>query len=319
MPSPTYDQLVTTTLKFRSNDIKDNVTNNNAVLTRLKEKGKFKSTSGGPEILERLSYATSPNTGWYSGYDAIPISPAEVLSASKWDWKQMADSVVLSGAEMRKNSGRQAMTSLVGELVDVLESSMKNKFDQALQQDGTGADGKMIVGLGAALSATQTSGTYGGIDRAVYPFWRAYTSTVTTTASNIRAKMAEIIVKRRRGNDKTDLIVAGDTKYLELNEALQGLQTYTNPKLAEAGFETLRFMGADVVSGGGIGGNATDTTMQFLNTNYWWVRYHPDANFNILGPETRVPVNQDAIVKLYGFMGAFTCSGLQFQGVGIFA
>ncbi len=50
------------------------------------------------------------------------------------------------------------------------------------------------------------------------------------------------------------------------------------------------------------------------NTKYIHFRPHADRNFVPIGGE-RQAVNQDAVVKLYGWAGNMTTSGSQFQGV----
>lgn len=51
-----WGDVVTTTLENRSKTLADNVTNNNALLMYLKQKGKVKSFSGGREIMQELRY-----------------------------------------------------------------------------------------------------------------------------------------------------------------------------------------------------------------------------------------------------------------------
>jgi hypothetical protein len=52
-----------TTIQSRTGKIADNVTKNNALLSRLKKKGKVKTFSGGNVILQELSFAENANGG----------------------------------------------------------------------------------------------------------------------------------------------------------------------------------------------------------------------------------------------------------------
>jgi hypothetical protein len=56
-PSSTLTEIVTTTLRNRTGVLADNVTKNNALLNRLKRKGKVKPVSGGRTIVQELEYA----------------------------------------------------------------------------------------------------------------------------------------------------------------------------------------------------------------------------------------------------------------------
>lgn len=57
MASPNLSEIVTTTLRNRSGKLADNVTRNNALLSRLKGKGKAKPFSGGRTIVQEIEYA----------------------------------------------------------------------------------------------------------------------------------------------------------------------------------------------------------------------------------------------------------------------
>ena len=64
-------------------ELADNVTKNNALLARLKQKGNIRPFSGGTVIFEELSFAENGNAGYYSGYDLLPVAAQDVLSADR--------------------------------------------------------------------------------------------------------------------------------------------------------------------------------------------------------------------------------------------
>ena len=138
--------------------------------------------------------------------------------------------------------------------------------------------------LSAMISTTPSTGTYGGIDRSTWAFWQNGADTLSSaTPSNIQAKMNTVALARVRGTDHVDLIYAGSTAYSLYLGSLQAIQRITDDKLGAAGFSALKFYGgagsADVVLGGGIGGNLAAGTMYFINTNYVHFRPHKDRNF----------------------------------------
>jgi hypothetical protein len=57
IPSVNWGEITTTTLYNRSRKLADNVTKNNALLRRLKEKGNVKPFEGGQAIVQELEYA----------------------------------------------------------------------------------------------------------------------------------------------------------------------------------------------------------------------------------------------------------------------
>lgn len=316
--------IIATTIESRTRAAQDNLSNNNALLMRLKERNNIKYITGGSTILQEIYY-NDPSTNFaasYSGYETINISPDSPISAAQFTLKHYADAVTISGPEMLQNNGKEQMIDLIATRVEIAQARLANKIDLDLHGDGTGNGGKNLVGLAAMISTSPTSGTYGGIDRSVWSFWQngAYTGTANfggaLTASTIQNAMNTVALSRVRGNDRCDFIYAGTTAYSLYLNSLQAIQRITDEKLGGAGFTAIKFYGAggsaDVVLGGGIGGNQTATRMDFINTKFVYFRPHKDRNFVAIGGD-RQAVNQDAIVRLIGWSGALTCSGTQFN------
>lgn len=315
MAFPNISDIATTTLENRSKQIADNVTNNNAILLRLSERGKIKPVDGGRLIYQELSFAENGNASWYSGYDILPVAAQDMLTAAEFAWKQLACAVTISGLEEMSNSGEEAVIDLLEARIEATEGTMANKISQGLYSDGTTFGGKSITGLDAAVPQDPTLGVYGNISRVLWPFWRSQLRdpAATPTTSTIQAEMNALWAACTRGNDFPDLILSGSTVWPTYLGSLQPQQRFTDPKLASAGFTNVKYMMADVVLDGGIGGYATATDMYFLNTNYLHYRPHRRRNMVPIG-KRRVAVNQDAAIEVLGWMGNLTCSGAKFQG-----
>ena len=320
--------MLATTIESRSGILADNLTNNNALLAELKKQGNIKTVSGGTSIYEEIMYddPNTDNSGSYSGYEAINISPDSPISSAEFLFKQYAASVSMSGLQMLQNSGKERIIDLMDSRMEIAEARLLNRIASDIYGDGTGNGGKNITGLAAAVPDAPTSGTYGGIDRATWTFWQSKKfggvadGGAAVSASNIIAYMTKLALQLVRGPDKPNLIVA-DTNYYSLYvNALQAIQRVTSDGQGDAGagFAKLKFYGggmaADVVLDGGIGGGSTANHMWFLNTKYIKWRPHADRNFRAIGGE-RQAVNQDAIVKLIGFAGNLTMRASRQQGV----
>jgi len=320
--------IIATNIQSRSGELADNVTNNNALLRRLKERGNVKTFSGGNVILQEIMYTDSAtdNTNSYSGYEVLNVSQNSPISAAQFSITQYAAAVSISGLEMIQNSGKEAIIDLLDGRMQVAEAQLANRISQDIYLDGTGNSGKNITGLGAAVPDAPSSGTYGGINRATWSFWRSVAYSGATdggaavSASNIQKYMDSVAVQLIRGTDKPDLIVCDNNYYSLYLQSLQAIQRITDGGNSGvgAGFASLKYYGAgmasDVVLDGGIGNDATANHMWFLNTKYMMFRPHVDRNFVPIGGE-RQAVNQDAIVKLIGWAGNLTSSGPQFNGV----
>lgn len=321
-PSSTMTEIVTTTLRNRTGKLADNVTKNNALLNRLKKKGKVKTVSGGRTIVQELEYAENGTYKRYSGYEALNISPSDVFTGAEYNYAQAAVAVSISGLEMLQNSGENAIIDLLESRIANAEKTLTNNIAVDCYSDGTADGGRQIGGLQLIIDSTPLTGTVGGIDASTTAgaFWRniAYSSGTNggaaASSSNIQTYMNSVYVQLVRGTDNIDLISA-DNNYWQLYlQSLQSIQRISSDEMAQAGFATIKYMNADVVLDGGFGGGAPTNTMYFMNTDYLYFRPHVDRFFTPLGDE-RFAVNQDAMVKLIGFAGNMTCSNRRLQGV----
>lgn len=308
-------ETVVFTLRHRSKVLADNVTDNNALLKRIKARGNVRPVSGGRTIVEELEYAENGTFKRYTGYETLDISPSTVFDAAEFNWKQAAVAVSISGLDELINSGPDAVFDLLEKRIKNAERTMTNNIGADIYSNGTATDSKQIGGLQLLVADTATSGTVGGIDRATYTFWRNLTSTGTTgSATTIQPLMNALYVRLVRNNDAPDLIVADNIYWRAYLESLQAIQRITNSDMASAGFSSLKYMNADVLLDGGSGGNCPAQHMYFLNTNYLHFRPHKDRNMVPLGGD-RFSTNQDATVKLIGFAGNMTASNCALQGV----
>lgn len=315
--------ILATTIESRSRKIADNVTNNNAILKRLSTKGKIKSFSGGVKILQELSFAENSNAGWYSGYDLLPVGVSDVISAAEFNIKQAAVPVIISGLEQLQNAGREQMIDLMESRLSVAESTIANLITGGLYSDGTGSGGKEIDGLGAALPVDPTAAPYGGIDGSTFTFWQNAVSDQTSAngldPTQIQGFWNLLWASLVRGQERTDLIMTDTTVWNAYIASLQAQQRFNNTNMADAGFNSVKFMDADVVLDGGIyngslGSGAPAGTAFFLNSDYIHYRPHSARNMVPLSPNRRYATNQDAEVQIIAWAGNLTCSGRMFQG-----
>jgi hypothetical protein len=208
-----------------------------------------------------------------------------------------------------------------------------NGLSQGIYGDGTVTNS--VGGLQLLVAATPTSGTVGGIDRSQWSFWQNQSWSAGTnggavlSSSTILQQMDSLWVTLIRGRDYPDLIIADNVMYKYYLNALQAIQRIQTenaaPDMAEAGFQSLKYLNADVVLDGGFQGFAADplppqlssstsavggapsTTMYMLNTKYLHWRPHSRRNMVPLDPD-RFSVNQDAMIRLIGWAGNMTLS-----------
>lgn len=321
-----WGDVTTTTLENRSRTLADNITNNNALLARLKEKGKQKPFSGGREIYQELRYAQNQTFMWYSGFEFLNVSLNDTMTAARFPIKQASIAVTLSGLEGLQNASEEQMIDLIEARVDTAEDTFWNQMSAAVYSDGTGFSGKQLNGLALLISKAPTSGIVGGIDRSSQVWWRNVAVNANTdsrgvvTQSNIQSYMNSTTIGLKRNSDGVDLIVADNNYYLAYLNSLQAIQRITTSpgRSTGSGFTALKYYGAgkevDVILDGGKNGQIPSNTMYFVNSDYLFYRPHSGRNFKVIGGD-RANVNQDAIVRIMAWAGNMTVNNSSLQGV----
>jgi hypothetical protein len=250
MPSPNsvFTEMVTTTLRNHPSEVSDNVSKNNALYSRLKSRGKIKKLSGGYEIVRPLDYAENSTYQRYAGYDTLNVQASDVLSAAKYDWVQAAIHVTASGRELRMNNGKE-------QIIDLAASRTRNAMRTAANNMSLDiySDGSLTNQMGGLAQLIQNAGTgtVGGINSSTYTFWKnkflEITGTNTWTKSTIKGFMNTLWLTLVRGTDKPDLIVSTHDFFAAYWESLQDLQRYASADSATAGFQSLKYVTADVM------------------------------------------------------------------------
>lgn len=321
-PNAIFTELVSTTFRKHGKDIKDNVSKNNALLRQLTTKGMIRKEDGGLSIVAMLDYANNSTYQRYSGYDVLNISASEVISAAEYQWRQIAINVVASGLELRTNSGDSRIVSLAKARMKNAIRTFKNNFSADVYSDGTLPN--QIGGLQALVSDTG-GGVIGGIDSAVWPFWRNIVQSaaaplqgggaITPGLTTMESLMLPLWLALTRGDDVPGIIVADNNYFSFYEQSQTSIKRYTNDGgaagKAAGGFTSLKYKTADVIFDGGSG--IPINHMYFLNDDYFEEVVHKDADMAVM--DELKPFNQDAAVIPVLWMGNLICSNRSLQGV----
>ncbi len=241
-------EIYSTTRQNRNRELADNLINHNALLMVLNKKGKIMD-DGGRDIGEPLIHTgyDAETVKFFDGYDTFTVDTSqEVITEAVYDWKELGGFTFISKAEERKNRGRHAAKKLLKSKRQALESTLKNTTETSLAGDGTSFGGKEFGGLQLLVADSPSSaGTVGGIDQQANSFWRNQTNIAAAaiTSSNVQGKMNTLQLACTFGNEQPDCWVAGTTVFKAYWESLQSNARYLDPKMADAGFRTLEFLG----------------------------------------------------------------------------
>jgi hypothetical protein len=309
-------EMYSTTRTNRDMPLADNVTNHNAFLRTMDEKGMIKNANGGRDLTEPLLYGEYSNAKWYDGYETFTVDTSEeVVTAAVYDWKQLGGFTFISGKEEHQNTGKHAAVDLVTAKDEGLIATLRNKAAIALYNDGV-TDPKAWGGLQYLVQDVPSGvGTVAGIDQVAEAWWRNQTSgdltipTVGGWAAIIQSAMNAMYLATIRGTDKVDLILADLNTFTGYWESLQANQRLISVAMGEAGFHALEFMGSPCVY---------DTAcpadhMYFINSDFLRMRKAPGRWFSDEAPQ----VIQSADYTLFPnwTMSNLTCNNRARQGV----
>ena len=177
------------------------------------------------------------------------------------------------------------------------------------------------------MPIANTTGIYGGIDRASAIVWRTATfdaqsmmaGSTQVLSTTIRPMLNIAMTKQSRGRDYADLLIMSPEHYAAYDAATVAIQHQVNEtSLGKLGFSALEYIGggkgAEIVLDGGIGSNIPANTSFGLNTDTFRMRYHPNRNFDkVFDGDGMMPIDKDAVAQFIGWMGELTLTNPLFN------
>jgi hypothetical protein len=196
MPDPNLGQVAATAWEAVMTDgPTDNIFTSQALLFLFGEDG-FKEDSAGGRLFEAtVEYATNPSFKSYGELENLDTNRYDVFDAARYEQKIFAGTVVFSDLEELRNAVENRKIDVIKGKLKNGQSSATEALDGMLFADGTGNGGKDLDGLAKIIPLDPTTGSVGGINAAVFSFWRSrQTSGAKTTNpfDNLRAAMTTV-------------------------------------------------------------------------------------------------------------------------------
>lgn len=199
---------------------------------------------GRADIKWKAHYAGNSSAGSYGETDTG-------VGAGEQSYKTAALDYKLNKVEIQVSGLSQAKSDAGGYAIDVLRDELdrgvidlKDAINTQLLGAGTANSGKVVTGLLAAIADT---GTYAGIDRATYTWWKSYVADNSGTPRNLTKALMRDVKKNvlARGGRVTAIWCGPDLweAYGNLLEA----SVRQNPLQLAGGFQALTFDGIPVI------------------------------------------------------------------------
>lgn len=269
----------------------------------------------GESIRVNVKLGKNESVGWLSsGYSTISTDVSDTARGTRANWKLASGSVVISGSEMRKNSGTAAVTSLLNHKQQDTTSSLVDMVSEALLTSSSVANS--VTSLGTIISANDS---IQGLSGSTFENWNSRgVSPKGTAAASISfasgsfaaqgvADMRTAFMNAEEGSIKPNVIITTDLAYRYYEGSLTPQVRFEDLRVGDLSFSALRFKGAPIFHDP----FCPTGLMFFLNTEYLYLAHLPGAMFDISPMERGT--NQDAFVAPVLFEGQLVCSARKFQ------
>jgi len=227
---------------------------NTFLLTRIQQK-----QGAGEGVRWPVRYAGNASAGSYAEGDSGAGAGNQGFKKAFLGWKLNKVEVEVSGlAQAIGDNGGMIVPALRTEL-DLGLSDVRGNINTQLMSDGTGNSGKDITGLFAAIADT---GTYAGLDRGTYTWWKSYVSANGGTPRNLTEELIRTVkstVEARGG--RVTAIYAGSSQWYRYGDLLRAERRQQNPTSLTGGYQALDFEGVPVIKVPGY----PQTRMDFVN------------------------------------------------------
>ena len=170
----------------------DNIHDDYWLQRKMKELGGYKSLDGGRVVNATLEYALNPNVAWVGEDDTLSTIRPNVFDEATYNLKILAGTTTFNEFEKAINQGSAQKFDLQDARMENLRQTMFSNINSMLLG---AASGNQPGGLQDLVPTDPTTGTVGGINRAVFTFWRSQQTSgakTTTAFDNLRSTWTSI-------------------------------------------------------------------------------------------------------------------------------
>lgn len=283
--------LLATTIEYWIPKLEDNIFTSKPLLFALKPTMKQFS---GTKIVVPLIYAEAANHGVYADSDTFATAANTGISAAEFEFRQYYGLVHFTGIELAKNTGKQAILSLLDARMKQLEMTIAENLDEMLFT-GTDNNSSDKTWLGITKACGTVDSTVGDIDSTTYTWWdpQVNSSAVALSLSVMRS----LYNLASEGNDHPNYIITTRDGFEAYEDLIDDNARFLDPKMADAGFQSLMFKGAPIT----FDSYCPDGDMYFLNTKYITLAKLADVWFK--PSDWLYPTNADVMykhIRVYG-------------------
>jgi len=319
----------------------DNILDATPTMAALKMKGCLTPQVGGSKIVRRIRHGVVESQE-IDKSSILNHGEDEIETAAMWDWAYISAHVQYSLIDVQQNSGPAKLKDLVSVKLQAARDSLVEKQESAAWDDlddvASFSNGDALrkgvsmnnireilpghsgladkSGIDYYDKHPDTYASYGGIARgqavkSTHDFWAAkYKDDTGAKEIYLLSDMRNLWNSCGSNMSYPTLIVSNQTIFETYEEyAIDAAQIVKNVGgLADLGFETMKFKGADWIWSPGV----EDNDVYMLNTNFIEVVYDPNMWFDML-PWKNIPYQPNRITHILCAQNII-CTQLRRQG-----
>jgi hypothetical protein len=284
----------------------DNILDATVVSAALREKGCFKTQSGGRYIERTIKYGKEAAASVVKG-DIFPQGETELETAAMWKWKYIISHVQRSIFDDQINNGPSKIKDLVNTRITAARDALTEKLETDLLGTYSATaetTDKTVQGLNELIPpyASRAAATYGLIARSNSWWVPNYKALTANPEVNLLSDMKNLYNTCTKGIAAPNLIITDQTLFelyedfaLDISQIVKDENTH----LADLGFDVLRFKGKPLVWTDSV--KITYSMMLFLNTDFIEVVYDPRMWF-AMGSWKDIPLQGERIAHILSAM-----------------
>lgn len=283
-------------------------------LAWLLKNGNIRLVNGGQGIKQPVMYRKNTTIKSMAMLDYFDVTTSKVLENYVYPWKKVGGSIIIADEEERANA--QNIIGLLDARTKQAKQSLNDIVSAMMYSDGSGNDGKDLLGLAAIVADDPTTGTIGGVSRSA----NSWARNIVKTGAKDTAAYDELLKKMRgmyrdttSGTEHTNFIVCDSDTVDGYEDLIDGKVRYAEKDKVNVGNTSVMFKGATVIFDNDCPSTATLGRMYFLNSNTLFLTV--DTKNNFVGTPFAKADRQDAKVSYLKMMGNLVTNNPRLNGV----
>ena len=236
------DQANTVSRKVYDETLVQTCYDNSPFWVRMKQENKVKKHFG-TSIQWPIRYKQADIAGAVNPDDQVEFRNLDTRTAAVLQMVYYRSKSLITWKERSENTGEAKIIDLLGEKAKEMQQALYHTFATDLYANG---GTKSIVPIVDIVDSTTTYGGIAYTDASTWASWRDASTTALTLYG--AGSLSYYLNRASFGTEGPSLQVTTKDLYSKFMSQFEGQKVYQDNRLADAGFDNIKFMGAPIVA-----------------------------------------------------------------------